>query len=72
MFEKVYLVKFETVASTDNAAWDPETDTYLETERGGNLVVKEKDLPNLMKFNIREMVYIGRLYEKGEVEKDEQ
>lgn len=72
MFEKVYLVKFETVTSTDNAAWDPETDTYLETERGGNLVVKEKDLPNLMKFNIREMVYIGRLYEKGEVEKDEQ
>lgn len=72
MFEKVYLVKFETVTSTDNAAWDPETDTYLETERGGNLVVKEKDLPNLMKFNIREMVYIGRLYEKGEIEKDEQ
>lgn len=72
MFEKVYLVKFETVTSTDNAAWDPETDTYLETERGGNLVVKEKDLPNLMKFNIREMVYIGRLYERGEVEKDEQ
>lgn len=72
MFEKVYLVKFETVTSTDNAAWDPETDTYLETERGGNLVVKEKDLPNLMKFNIREMVYIGRLYEKGEVEKNEQ
>lgn len=72
MFEKVYLVKFETVTSTDNAAWDPETDTYLETERGGNLVVKEKDLPNLMKFNIREMVYIGRLYEKGGIEKDEQ
>lgn len=68
MYEKVYLVKFVTVTSTDNAAWDPETDTYLETEKGGNLVVRESDLPKLMKYNVRELVYVGRLYEKGEVE----
>lgn len=72
MFEKVYLVKFVTVTPTDNTAWDPETDTYLETEKGGNLVVRESDLPKLMKYNVREMVYVGRLYEKGDVEKDEQ
>ena len=72
MYEKVYLVKFATVTSTDNATWDPETDTYLETEKGGNLVVRESDLPKLMKYNVREMVYVGRLYEKGDVEKDGQ
>ena len=72
MYEKVYLVKFATVTATDNAAWDPETDTYLTTEKGGSLIVKESDLFNLMRYNVREMVYVGKLYEKGDVEKDGQ